>query len=181
MTDLKLFKRTEKRLVGSLQPTTDAETSARMGRIRQRGTAPELLVRQACRRLGMRYQTSNEDLPGSPDLANRSRRWAIFVHGCFWHRHPGCSKATIPKRNTAFWAAKFERNAERDRVARARLRRISFQVLTLWQCEVESPDVLGRRLRKFVHSSEWALQSVVEKRLRDVHTVLRIHDEETTR
>ena len=153
MSDQQLFKRTEKRLAGSLQPITDAETSARMGRIRQRGTAPELLVRQACRRLGMHYRTSNEDLPGSPDLANRSRRWAIFVHGCFWHRHAGCSKATTPKRNSEFWSAKLERNVERDRAVRVALRRLNFRVLTLWQCEAESPAVLARRLGKFCSSS----------------------------
>ncbi len=94
----------------------------------------------------MRYRTSNEDLPGSPGLANRSRRWAIFVHGCFWHRHSGCSKATAPKRNAAFWSAKFQRNVERDREARGALRRVGFRVLTLWQCEVESPGILARRL-----------------------------------
>lgn len=152
MTDRQLFKRTEKRLAGSFQPTTDTETSARMGRIRQRGTAPELLVRQACRSLGMHYRTSNEDLPGSPDLANRARRWAIFVHGCFWHRHSGCSKATAPKRNAGFWSAKFQRNVERDREARAELRRLGFRVLTLWQCEAESPGVLARHLGKFSRS-----------------------------
>lgn len=154
MIDRQLFKRTEKRLAGSLQPTTDAETSTRMSRIRQRGTAPELLVRRACRRLGMRYRTSNEDLPGSPDLANRARRWAIFVHGCFWHRHAGCSKATAPKRNAEFWSAKFQRNVERDREARAALRRLGFRVLTLWQCEAESPKVLAGRLGKFSRSLE---------------------------
>ena len=149
MTDRQLFERTEKRLAGSLPPITDAETSSRMGRIRQRGTEPELLVRQACRSLGMRYRTSNQDLPGSPDLANRSQRWAIFVHGCFWHQHSGCSKATTPKRNAEFWSAKFQRNVERDREARAALRRLGFRVLTLWQCEAESPGVLARRLGNF--------------------------------
>lgn len=149
MSDQQYFKRTEKRLAGSLQPITDAETSARMGRIRQRGTTPELLVRQACRRLGMRYRTSNEDLPGSPDLANRSGRWAIFVHGCFWHQHSGCSKATTPKRNAEFWSAKFQRNIERDHDARAALRGLEFRVLTLWQCEVELPTILTKRLGTF--------------------------------
>jgi DNA mismatch endonuclease, patch repair protein len=149
VTDRQFFKRTEKRLAGSTRPTTDAKTSARMGKVRQHGTAPELLARQACRSLGMHYRISNEDLPGSPDLANRSRRWAIFVHGCFWHRHAGCSKSTIPKKNSRFWSAKFERNVARDLEVRAALRRLGFRVLTLWQCEAESPGILVRCLKKF--------------------------------
>ena len=72
------------------------DTSARMGNIRQRGTEPELAVRAMLTALGVRYRTGNRDLPGSPDLANRGRHWAIFVHGCFWHAHPGCVKATMP-------------------------------------------------------------------------------------
>src|SRR5205807_2186679 len=73
------YKRVEKRLAGLVRPMTNAQTSARMGRVRQRGTAPELLVRRALGALGLRYTTRNRDLPGSPDLANRSRRWAVFV------------------------------------------------------------------------------------------------------
>src|SRR5690606_627587 len=94
---------------------TDPETSARLGRIRQRDTSAELAVRRIVHSLGHRYRVSNRDLPGSPGLANRSRRWAIFVHGCFWHRHSRCSRATLPKRDRRFWVAKFAANAARDR------------------------------------------------------------------
>jgi DNA mismatch endonuclease, patch repair protein len=134
------FKHIEKRLAGKSRPTTDAATSARMSRIRQTGTAPELAVRRAVATLGLRYTTNNKDLPGSPDLANRSRRWAIFVHGCYWHRHEGCYMATTPRTNTEFWLNKFSRNVERDNDAQATLRRAGYRVLTFWQCELGDLD-----------------------------------------
>jgi len=143
------YKRIGKRLSGQVRLTTDAATSARMARVRQRGTTPELLVRRATSALGLRYRVSNRDLPGSPDLANRSRRWAIFVHGCFWHHHEGCPQATTPKSNRQFWVAKFRRNAERDQAAEAALRQRGYRVLTLWQCEAESPQALKRLMSAF--------------------------------
>ena len=148
MTERRPFKRVEKRLAGGLQLTTDAATSARMGRVRRRGTAPELLVRRACSALGLHYRIRNRDLPGSPDLANRSRRWALFVHGCYWHHHKGCSKATTPKTNPGFWLAKFARNQERDRAACKALRQQGYLVVTVWQCETEVPAKLTRRIQR---------------------------------
>jgi DNA mismatch endonuclease, patch repair protein len=142
------FKTVEKRLAGKSRPTTDAATSARMSRIRQKGTAPELAVRRAVAGLGLRYTTNNKDLPGSPDLANRSRRWAIFVHGCYWHRHAGCHMASTPRTNTEFWLNKFARNVERDNDARAALRRAGYRVLTFWQCELG--DLGAGRLKSLV-------------------------------
>lgn len=120
-----------------------------MARVRQAGTGPELLVRRACHARGLRYRVQNSDLPGSPDLANRSRRWAIFVHGCFWHRHAGCKKATLPRRNAAFWSAKLQRNVERDRAAVRDLHRLGFTVLTVWQCEAEQAERLAQVLTEF--------------------------------
>jgi DNA mismatch endonuclease Vsr len=139
------FKKFEKRLAGKAALQTDAATSARMARIRQKGTEPELTVRRAVATLGLRYTVDNADLPGSPDLANRSRRWAIFVHGCYWHRHAGCYKATTPRTNTEFWLNKFSRNVARDTDARMSLRRAGYRVLTFWQCELdEGRNVTGK-------------------------------------
>lgn len=142
------FKNIEKRLAGSSRPSTDAATSARMSRIRQHGTEPELAVRHAVATLGLRYTTNNKDLPGSPDLANRSRRWAIFVHGCYWHRHAGCRKATTPRTNTEFWLNKFSRNVQRDSDARKSLRRAGYRVLTFWQCELDEDRNIPNRLKR---------------------------------
>jgi DNA mismatch endonuclease, patch repair protein len=143
------FKRIEKALGGTQSLTTDATTSVRMGRVRQHGTAPELLVRHALSARGLRYRTRNRDLPGSPDIANRTHLWAVFVHGCYWHRHEGCHKATTPHSNVHFWTAKFERNVLRDRQACAGLRKLGFRVLTIWECEAESAERLTRLVTAF--------------------------------
>ncbi len=114
---------------------TDVATSRRLSRVRQHGTAPELAVRQALRALGIRYRLQNRDLPGTPDLANRRARWAIFVHGCFWHHHEGCKLATIPKRNRVFWVEKFRSNRLRDERTEKELVASGFRVIVVWQCE----------------------------------------------
>jgi DNA mismatch endonuclease (patch repair protein) len=104
------------------------------------------LVRQELHRLGKRYRVRNRDLPGNPDIANRTQRWVIFVHGCFWHHHEGCKRATIPKRNREFWLGKFVANQQRDRRATAALVERGFHVITLWECEAENPEALRRIL-----------------------------------
>src|SRR5213594_720187 len=101
----------------------DPETSARLARIRQKDTAAEQAVRRVLHELGLRFRVRNRDLPGAPDAANRARRWAVFVHGCFWHAHAGCYRATVPKRNREFWVAKFADNRARDRRVTRELRR----------------------------------------------------------
>ena len=133
--------------------TTDPETSERLSRIRQKGTKPELEVRGIIHALGHRYRVINRDLPGSPDIANRSRKGAIFVHGCFWHHHAGCPKATVPKRNKRFWEAKFEANQKRDRRVAAELRRHGFKTITVWECETKRPAKLMRRLDRALGSA----------------------------
>jgi DNA mismatch endonuclease, patch repair protein len=128
----------------------DDRTSRRMADIRQHGTKPELIVRSIVTALGQRYRVSNRDLPGAPDLANRRRRWAIFVHGCYWHRHSGCRLATTPTRNREFWVAKFDRNVARDAKAVAELRALGFRVAIAWECETRDPADLTRRLASWL-------------------------------
>lgn len=115
-----------------------------MGRVRQKNTEPELALRSELWRRGHRYTLDNSELPGAPDIANRSKRWAIFVHGCYWHRHPGCPKATIPKRNREFWLDKFAANVERDRRAISRLEDMGFAVRVVWGCELSDDDAVAR-------------------------------------
>lgn len=126
----------------------DEETSKRMAGVRRSDTRPELVVRQQLHALGHRYRVRNRDLPGSPDIANRSRLWAVFVHGCYWHRH-GCKATTTPKRNRAFWEAKFHRNVERDRERAEALREDGYRVVVVWECETKRDlDRLRERLLK---------------------------------
>jgi len=127
----------------------DPETSARLARIRQKDTAAEQAVRRVLHEFGLRFRIRNRDLPGAPDAANRARRWAVFVHGCFWHAHTGCYRATVPKRNRDFWVTKFADNRARDtRVLRA-LRRRGYRALVVWECELDDVEKLARRLRTF--------------------------------
>ena len=131
--------------------SVDEATSARMAAIRQQGTRPELVVRKLLTRLGLGYRLANRDLPGSPDLANRKRRWALFVHGCFWHRH-GCRATSTPTRNRAFWEAKFARNVARDEAQVNRLRSRGYRVVIVWECETRSHEpgltALAARLQR---------------------------------
>lgn len=122
---------------GAVYDTTPA-TSARMKRVRQHGTDLELLVRRYLWGNGLRFTVHNRDLPGSPDLANRRRRWALFVHGCFWHGHRGCKLARLPKSNTVFWSGKVRDNRRRDASKAAQLRAQGFLVVTVWGCEAKA-------------------------------------------
>lgn len=125
----------------------DRATSRRLGQIRQQDTEPEQAVRGLLHRSGFRFRKRNRDLPGSPDAANRRRQWAVFVHGCFWHHHRGCPKATIPRHNRRFWLVKFEANVNRDRRCVRRLRALGYQCIVVWQCEVEGfPAEVATRL-----------------------------------
>lgn len=127
----------------------DAATSARMGRIRQKDTKIEALVGKVLRDAGLHYRKNVRRLPGSPDFANRSKRWAIFVNGCFWHHHTGCRKATVPKTNREFWLSKFMANRSRDARAIARLRADGYDVVLVWECEV---DRIRQKLTKVLEA-----------------------------
>lgn len=129
---------------------TDPDRRALMQRIGRERTAPEQIVARLLRSLGAAYRRNVAGLPGSPDFANRRRGWAIFVNGCYWHRHTGCRLATVPKRNRAFWLAKFADNRRRDARKIRALRRLGFRVAVVWQCETEDPDRLSRRLGRFL-------------------------------
>ncbi|MEQ1768471.1 MAG: DNA mismatch endonuclease Vsr [Devosia sp.] len=114
-----------------------------MARIPSRDTAPELALRRALHALGFRYRLHDKRLPGRPDVVLPKYRTAIFVHGCFWHRHAGCKVATTPKSNTDFWLRKFGRNVERDQEHSTELQRLGWNVMVVWECEVRSPSLAG--------------------------------------
>jgi DNA mismatch endonuclease (patch repair protein) len=109
-----------------------------MGRVRQRGTKPEIEVAAALRALGARYRLNVKSLPGSPDFANKTRKWAVFVHGCFWHRHRGCHRATTPTNNRDFWLEKFAANRRRDARSIRALRAMGYRVAIVWECDAKT-------------------------------------------
>lgn len=114
------------------------QRSERMSRIRSKDTSPELELRRALHALGLRFRVHDKRLPGKPDIVLPKYKTVIQVHGCFWHRHPGCNVATTPKSNTPFWREKFERNVQRDRKNTAALSALGWTVVVAWECELAS-------------------------------------------
>ncbi len=121
--------------------------SEQMARIRSRDTAPELLVRRALSRLGVRYRLHRKDLPGKPDLYVGRLRLAIFVNGCFWHGHE-CARGKRPSSNVDFWNAKIERNRERDARVACELADRGIESLTMWQCALRRCDEIAAAVAK---------------------------------
>lgn len=115
-----------------LQPE---ERSALMGRVRGKNTLPEIRVRKVLHGLGYRFRLHRRDLPGKPDIVLPKYRLCVFVNGCFWHQHPGCHRATMPRSNKSFWKEKLTRNCERDRKSLGALRELGWKTLVVWECE----------------------------------------------
>lgn len=123
--------------------------SAIMRSIAGKNTAPEIIVRRAAHRLGLRFRKHDSKLPGRPDLVLAKWRTVIFVNGCFWHRHPGCRRTTIPKSNVEFWVKKFGANTARDVRNYAMLADQGWRVVVLWQCEVRTVEIATEMLRPY--------------------------------
>ena len=119
-----------------------------MSRVRARDTSAEMRVRRAAHGLGLRYRLYRRDLPGTPDLVFPKHRVVVFVHGCFWHRHPGCKKATSPKSRVGFWQSKFDRNVARDRQTVEELESLGWKVAIIWECETKDAEALSRFLEE---------------------------------
>lgn len=124
--------------------------SAMMAGIRGKDTKPELVVRRLAHHLGYRFRLHRRDLPGTPDLVFPGRRKLVFVHGCFWHRHPGCRFAYQPKSNVESWRAKFDTNVTRDARVRRELDKMGWDVLTIWECETTDVEMLANKLTNFL-------------------------------
>jgi DNA mismatch endonuclease (patch repair protein) len=127
-----------------------AARSEQMRRIRKTNTRPELRVRQAAHALGYRFRLHRYDLPGTPDLVFPRLRKVIFVHGCFWHQHPGCRLARLPKSRQEYWLPKLQRNQERDARARTELVNLGWEVLVVWECETGAVQSLKMKLKNFL-------------------------------
>lgn len=120
-----------------------------MSRVGAKNTKPEMVVRRAAHKLGYRYRLHRKDLPGRPDIVFPSRRKAIFVHGCFWHRHD-CRKATTPKANAEFWHDKFRQNVERDRRVLSELAGKGWEAMIIWGCETDDITLVRKRISDFL-------------------------------
>jgi DNA mismatch endonuclease Vsr len=122
----------------------------RMSRIRKTGSKPEVLVRRVAHRLGYRFRINRRDLPGTPDIVFPRRRKIIFVHGCFWHQHPGCRHSTTPKVRAGYWAPKLHRTVERDSRTKATLEDLGWSVRVAWECELRDEALIAAMLDEFL-------------------------------
>jgi DNA mismatch endonuclease (patch repair protein) len=126
---------------------TKERRSWNMSRIRGKHTGPERRLRSLLHRAGFRFRLHKKELPGRPDIVLPRYRTAIFVHGCYWHRHAGCRLATTPSSNREFWLDKFAGTVKRDERNREALEAIGWKVLTVWECELSAdPEGVLNRL-----------------------------------
>ncbi len=120
---------------------TDKQRSWNMRRVQSADTTPEFVVRSLLHRAGFRFRLRKKELAGKPDIVLPKYKTVIFVHGCFWHRHPGCKRASMPKTNVEKWRTKFEKNVKRDKWVQEALREEGWRVLVVWECEVKTDPV----------------------------------------
>ncbi len=132
-----------------------ATRSRMMSGIRRKDTKPEIAVRRALFGAGFRFRLHRRDLPGAPDIVMSGRRVAVFVHGCFWHRHKDCRLVKAPATNPEFWRAKLDRNVERDRRAISALQAAGWRVLIVWECVTRGlSEGLAASLREWIDGDE---------------------------
>ena len=140
------------------RPMTDIfnpeKRSEIMSRIRGRDTKPELIVRRIAHGLGFRFRLHRKDLPGRPDIVFPRHEAVIVVHGCFWHRHPGCKRASSPKTRVRYWQNKFEDNVVRDRRNETALRDLGWKVMVIWECETKDHEAVAARIESFLRRDE---------------------------
>jgi len=125
---------------------TSERRSWNMGRIHSGNTKPELAVRSLLHRMGYRFRLHRKDLPGKPDIIMPKYKAAVFVHGCFWHRHEGCKYSYTPKSRVHFWEEKFKSNVERDKKNQAELERLGWKVVVIWECELSNAESVINKL-----------------------------------
>lgn len=128
------------------------QRSERMRRIKAADTKPEMVVRRLVHRLGYRFRLHRRDLPGSPDLVFPCRKKVIWVHGCFWHRHPdpNCKLARMPKSRLEFWRPKLEENRVRDLRNESALREMGWDALVVWECQLRDQPTLETSIKGFL-------------------------------
>ncbi len=130
------------------------ERSRIMSHVKGRDTTPEKRVRSLLHSMGYRFRLQRADLPGKPDIVLPKFKTVIFVNGCFWHRHPGCKRATLPKSNAEFWRQKLEKNVARDRRNIQTLKDLGWYVLIIWECELKDTRTLQARLSDFFENHD---------------------------
>lgn len=124
-----------------------------MRRVRSKDTTPEIVVRRLIFSLGYRYRLHRDDLPGKPDIVFPSSKKIVFVHGCFWHGHDCKRGARIPKQNREYWKQKITRNRERDKKHLKELKKLGWEVKTIWECETKDLKKLEEIIDQFLNKN----------------------------
>ena len=120
---------------------TPEKRSWNMSRIKSKDTTPERIVRSFLHRNGFRFRLHVKDLPGKPDIVLSKYKTVIEVRGCFWHRHPGCKVATTPSSNKEYWLKKFASNVARDQRTEQELKKLGWNIIVIWECEINSKNI----------------------------------------
>jgi DNA mismatch endonuclease Vsr len=136
--------------VNSLFEDVPAGRRRIMNSIRSKDTKPERLVRSMLQAAGYRFRKNFKSLPGRPDVVFTAKKMAVFVHGCFWHAHKGCSNAARPQTRSSYWNAKLDRTINRDREHLAALRKLGWKATVVWECDLKNPNRVRLRLAKFL-------------------------------
>ncbi len=128
-----------------------------MSQIHGKDTSIEVKVRKYLFSQGFRFRKNVKNMPGKPDIVLPKYKSVVFIQGCFWHRHEGCKRATFPKSNTEYWQKKFDRNTANDRHHNEELRNMGWNVITIWECEInnnysETVKLLVDRIRSVEHN-----------------------------
>ena len=131
---------------------TSEQRSRQMRLIKSKNTKPEMGVRRTLFAMGYRYRLHAKSLPGQPDIVFPAHKKAIFVHGCFWHRHSNCRQARLPKSKLDYWLPKLEANQKRDAARRRELRRLGWNVMVIWECQTKRKKFVQKRLARFLTS-----------------------------
>lgn len=141
------------------------ERSKNMAAIHSKNTKPEIYLRKLLFARGYRYGVNSKSVPGHPDIYMKKYNTAVFVHGCFWHRHEGCKYVYMPKSRVEFWLKKFEANVKRDELVRKELASKKIKVLIVWECTIKrmkkdkkTEEEVISLIEKFLLSSEFELE-----------------------
>ena len=139
-----------------------------MSRVASKNTSPEKRVRSMLHKKGFRFRIHSSKLPGKPDIVLPKYSLVIFVHGCFWHCHPGGPANRIPKSNVEFWTSKFKRNVLRDKENRKALRALGWRVEIIWECETKKVDVLERRINEMFSLADYSVGEPAIKKVAEL-------------
>lgn len=138
------------RIILKMDRISPEQRSQNMAQVKSKNTKPEMLVRSLLHRMGYRFRLHIKTLPGHPDVVLPRYKAVIFVHGCFWHGHEGCKRATMPATRTEFWRKKIGGNQSRDRRNLTALEELGYRCLVIWQCEMKDIEALKMRLSEFL-------------------------------